>query len=173
MDFFDAVHNRHCYRKAFKDQPVPREDLRKIMEAGLAAPSGCNTQTTSLIGVDDPALMAQLFAVLGNQHFQPIPAAIAVLGKDIEGRIAGRWYVQDYAAAIENMLLSITALGYASCWIEGDITMDGKKNAAMRKVLDVPEEYKLVALLPVGVPEGEVRGPQKMGFEERAWFNRG
>ena len=46
--------SRRSYRGTFSPDPVPREDLEKIMEAGLAAPSGCNKQTTSLIAADDP-----------------------------------------------------------------------------------------------------------------------
>ena len=48
---------RRSYRGKYKNQPVPREDLQKILEAGLAAPSGCNKQTTSLICVDDAEIL--------------------------------------------------------------------------------------------------------------------
>ena len=46
----------------YEPEPVPREDLRKIMEAGLAAPSGCNKQTVSLVAANDPALLTKLKA---------------------------------------------------------------------------------------------------------------
>jgi nitroreductase len=48
---------RRSYRGKYKNQPVPREDLQKILEAGLAAPSGCYKQTTSLICVDDAEIL--------------------------------------------------------------------------------------------------------------------
>ena len=53
MDVMEAIRNRHSYRGRYRDVPVPREDLVRIMQAGLDAPSGCNKQTTSLIAVDD------------------------------------------------------------------------------------------------------------------------
>ena len=53
MDVLDAIFSRHSYRGRFQPAPVPRDDLKLILEAGLAAPSGCNRQTTSLIAVDD------------------------------------------------------------------------------------------------------------------------
>ncbi|MEE3417441.1 MAG: nitroreductase family protein [Prevotella sp.] len=53
MSVIEIIKNRHSYRGVYKDDKVPREDLVTIMEAGLAAPSGCNKQTTSLICVDD------------------------------------------------------------------------------------------------------------------------
>ena len=54
MDAIDAILSRNSYRDQYSDTPVPKEDVRKIMECGLAAPSGCNLQTTSLIGITDP-----------------------------------------------------------------------------------------------------------------------
>ena len=48
MELFEAINNRHSYRGKYKDTPVPREDLKRIMQAGLDAPSGCNKQTTIL-----------------------------------------------------------------------------------------------------------------------------
>ena len=57
MNTLETMAARHSYRGAYLSTPVPREDLVKILEAGCAAPSGCNCQTTSFIAVDDPALM--------------------------------------------------------------------------------------------------------------------
>lgn len=58
MNVKEAIHYRHSYRGRYKNIPVPRKDLITIMEAGLAAPSGCNTQTTSLIAIDDPEVLS-------------------------------------------------------------------------------------------------------------------
>ena len=64
MNVIEAIHSRHSYRGKYKDIPVPREDLMKIMQAGLDAPSGCNKQTTSLIAVDDPAVLEKIHRVI-------------------------------------------------------------------------------------------------------------
>ena len=53
MNVIEAINNRHSYRGKYKQDIIPKEDLVTIMQAGLAAPSGCNKQTTSLICVDD------------------------------------------------------------------------------------------------------------------------
>jgi len=79
--------------------------------------------------------------------------------------------VQDYSAAIENMLLAITSLGYQSCWYEGHVTDEDRIGYKMAKILGVPDEYELVCVLPVGIAETEPKGPIKRPFEERAWFN--
>ena len=48
MELFEAIEKRHSYRGGFRNEAVSKEDLRKIAAAGLAAPSGCNAQTTRL-----------------------------------------------------------------------------------------------------------------------------
>ena len=107
MDTFDAIVARHSYRGPYLPDPVPREDLTRIMQAGLAAPSGCNKQTTSLIAVDDPDVLAQLRATITPPlKRENAPAAICVLTKRINAYRDKCFAVQDYSAAIENMLLA-------------------------------------------------------------------
>ena len=64
MNTLDTIMPRRSYRGKYKNQPVPREDLQKILEAGLAAPSGCNKQTTSLICVDDAEILKKINSVI-------------------------------------------------------------------------------------------------------------
>ena len=79
----DLIMNRRSYRGRYKPDPVPREDLAAILEAGLAAPSGCNKQTTSLIAVDDPAILARLRAEIDPPVAETAPAMICVLTRRI------------------------------------------------------------------------------------------
>ena len=171
MNIFQIVNSRRSYRGTYKSAPVPREDLQKIMEAGLAAPSGCNKQTTSLIAVDDKEVLSKLMGVIDPPVAQTAPAAICVLTQRISAYRDKCFAVQDYSAAIENMLLMITALGYESCWYEGHITDDDRICDKMAEILGVPEGYELVCLLPVGVAAETVKASVKQSFEERAWFN--
>ena len=166
-----TILNRHSYRGRYKPDPVPREDLQMILEAGLAAPSGCNKQTTSLIAVDDPGMLQKLREVIDPPVGETAPAMICVL---TQRKIAYRdrcFSTQDYGAAIENMLLAIVSLGYQSCWYEGHITDTDRIGDRMAKILGVPYEYELVCILPVGIAETEPAAPKKMRFQERAWFN--
>ena len=161
MSILDEILNRHSYRGKYKPDPVPREDLLKIMEAGLTASSGCNTQTTSLIAVDDPEILAKLRAIINKRVGDSAPAMICVLTQRIPSYHGRCFAVQDYSAAIENMLLAIVALGYESCWVEGYVTDADNKGYKMAQVLGVPDEYELVCYLPVGVAETEPVGPKK------------
>ena len=174
MNTLEAIRARCSYRGAYEARPVPRKDLRAILEAGLSAPSGCNKQTTSLIAVDDPAMLSKLNAVIGTPvgRTDTAPAMICVLTRRIIAYRDRCYSVQDYSAAIQNMLLAIVDLGYQTCWIEGHVTDVDRIGRKMADVLGVPQEYDLVCYLPVGTAAEDVRCTAvKQPFEERAWFN--
>ena len=171
MTMLELISARHSYRGKYLPTPVPREHLTAILQAGLDAPSGCNKQTTSLIAVDDPEILAKLRAVIDPPVAETAPAWICVLTQRIIAYRDRCFAVQDYSAAIQNMLLAIVALGYQSCWYEGHITDVDRIGDKMARVLGVPEDYELVCLLPVGVAADPVRAPKKKDFTERAWFN--
>ena len=172
MNVLDAISKRRSYRGRYKADLVPREDLIKIMQAGLNAPSGCNKQTTSLIAVDDPDILRRIHAVMDPPVGETAPAAICVLTQRIIAYRDRCFSVQDYSAAIQNMLLAIVELGYQSCWYEGHITDKDKINEKMAAILNVPDDHELVCFLPVGIAEDEPVPPKKKDFSERAGFNR-
>ena len=173
MDTIDAINKRYSYRGSYQNVPVPREDLKKILKAGLAAPSGCNKQTTSFIGLDEPELVNSIADMARKNGFTGGKAAagICVLTKPIPGYGNVYFNVQDYSAAIENILIAVTSLGYASCWVEGQITENPETQKKIAEMLNIPSEYIVVAFLPIGVPEKEGKRPDYKTFEERAWFN--
>ncbi len=171
MSIIDIINSRRSYRGKYKPIPVPREDLITIMQAGLEAPSACNKQTTSLIAVDDQEILMKLHSVINPPVGETAPAIICVLTKRINAYRDKCFAVQDYSAAIENMLLVIVGLGYQSCWYEGHITDDDRIGYQMAQILNVPDDYELICFLPVGIPETKVIQPKKRPFEDRAWFN--
>ncbi len=171
MNTLDAIKSRRSYRGKYKAEPVPREDLLAILEAGLSAPSGCNKQTTSLICVDDAETLKKIKSVIEPPVCETAPALICVLSQNINAYRDRCFAVQDYSAAIQNMLLAIVELGYQSCWYEGHITDEDRICDRIAEILNVPEDYNLVCILPVGKAESEPSYPKKKSFEERAWFN--
>ena len=172
MDFFDAVKERYSYRGEFEAAPVSRENLRKILEAGLAAPSGSNIQTAYLIGIDDPALIKSIASILGKPKAASAPAAVCVVTHAVPAYKDTLFNIQDYSAAIENMLLAISALGYASCWIEGELTEDRERQEKIAELLGVPQGHEVMAILPLGVPVKPGKRAAHLPFGERAFFNR-
>lgn len=164
-----TIFNRTSYRGSFKPDPIPREDLTAILKAGVAAPSGCNRQTASFMAVDDPALLAEIRKIFPNPSCQSAPALILVFTQEIVGVDGHYYHVQDYSAAMENMLLAIKSMGYESCWFEGNLRKYAKE---ISDFFHIPDPLKLVCLLPVGTPADAV--PQRKetdAFKKRAWFN--
>jgi nitroreductase len=171
MDIQQLMMERVSYRGEFQSTPVSREALRMIMEAGLAAPSGCNKQTTSLITVDEPELLEKIKKSIDPPICETAPAMIIVLTRRIYAYRQKCYSIQDYSAAIENMLLTITAMGYQSCWYEGHITDSDNIGRKLADILGVPGDYDAVCVLPVGYAAETAVRAKKKTFEERAWFN--
>ena len=171
MELSEAIAKRRSYRGKYTGEVPPREHLRQIMQAGLDAPSGCNKQTVSLIAADEPELLSKLCSVIDPPLPADPPAMICVLTQRVNAYRDKCFAVQDYSAAVENMLLTVTALGYQSCWVEGHITDDDRICDKMAEILGVPGDYELVCCLPVGRAADEVpEAPRKKEFSECAWF---
>jgi len=173
MEFFETVNSRHSYRGPYTDAPVPDADLVKIVEAGIKAPSAANWQTTSFVIVNDPEVLNKIRALAPDiKGLNTCQALIAVVadGPEESPRPGLFFGVQDYAAATENMLLAITALGYASVWTEGMLARDDNART-VGDLLDVPSPKKVRVLLPVGVPAEPLADRGRKPFVERAHWN--
>ncbi len=173
MKFFEVIKARGSYRKAFTDAPVPHADLERIVDAGIRAPSGYNGQSTSFVVVTDPDQRARVAEIAGSRPVLNTAQAIIVVVMD-PGATATKensFGVEDYAAAVENMLLAATALGYASVWIDGALR---RENIAARIAaeLGIPDDREVRVILPVGVPAEPVTQNTRRGFGKRAWFER-
>lgn len=167
----NTIATRHSYRGKFKDEPVPVEDLKIIASAGIDAPSGCNKQTTDIVIVNDTDVLSKIKAVLDPPVAQTAPAMIVVLTRRINAYRDRCFAIQDYSAAIENMLLAIVELGYQSCWYEGHITDEDRICDKIAQILNVPGEYDVVCILPVGKAVDDFHAPSKKLFAERVKFN--
>jgi len=174
MDLFEAIKKRHSYRGGFENKPIPRDHLRQIVQAGLDAPSGCNVQTTRFVIVDDPNLVQTIAGMHEkNKAFRQAQAFIACIVDEQPKAVYQEmsFQVEDCAAAVENMLLAITALGYGSVWVDGWLRVDGRAEAIGQR-LNLPAGKRIRVLLPVGIPSEAYKQPTKMPFEQRAWFNQ-
>ncbi len=166
MDLFEAIQKRYSYRAGYVEKPVPREDLVKIVQAGIQAPSGCNSQSTSFVIVDDLDTINQIRELVR----MPAPAVIACIIDPSPVYKGTNFALEDCSAAVENMLLVITALGYASVWLDGAIR--GVVGEKIGQLLNVPEGKTVQVLLPIGIPEEQGTQRERKPFDERAWFNR-
>lgn len=173
MELFEAIEQRYSYRDLFKDVPVPEEDLRSIVNAGLKAPSGKNAQTTRFVIVNDNNLLDEMRTILPPKKCIDTCQAMIVCVHDQTPEKIYEGYdfqIEDCAAAVENMLLAITALGYASVWLDGALRVQNRAEK-IGDLLSIPKNKKVQIILPVGVPVEEGPKKEKLSFEKRVWFN--
>ena len=162
MDLFEAIARRASVR-TLKPTAIPDGDLERILDAGRRAPSGRNTQPIEFIVVRDPGSVEKLSAAQGC--IADVSTVICVAADPSKSE----FWLEDIAAATTNMLLAITALGYASVWIEGTLL---RAEAEHKKVLGVPEEMRLMVVLPIGAAKGAVEPREKRPLAEIVHWER-
>lgn len=171
MDVFEAIAKRHSYRGYFLTDPVPRADLERIVQAGIQAPSGKNEQVVSFVIVDDPGLLKQITQILDKPVCHTARAMIACVVDPRPVHEGVSFAVEDCSASVENMLLAITASGYATVWLDYALR-ENNNGAKIGALLGVPEDKSIRILLPLGVPVEPCPQREKLPFDRRAWFNR-
>jgi nitroreductase len=173
MDFFEAVEKRYSYRGEYADAPVPREDLVKIVTAGIKAPSAANLQTQSFLVITDPAVRDKIAEICPHRGIATAPALILLVSEHQElGPMKVSFELKDYGAAAENILLAIAALGYASVWTDGETSMTPERQDKLAALLGIPEGRAVRAVLPVGVPKTPGQQPPRKPFEELVKFEK-
>jgi len=141
MDALEAIRKRRSVRE-YTGDPIPREDLETIVDAGRLAATGSNRQPWDFIVVTDREMIDEL--KVASRWMEKAGAIIAVVLDP-----SSRWWLEDGSAAVENMLIASTALGYGSCWLEG-YTLPREEE--FKELLGVPKEKRLLTLVPIGVP---------------------
>ena len=169
MDFFEAVESRYSHKERFLPEAVPEAVLEQIAKAGLAAPTGNNTQCVKLVILRNRNEVQKLCNVVKTEGLLTAPAAIAVL-TDSEGHRAPYTFeMEDYSAAATAMLLAVSALGYVSVWLDSPFFDENNQKAALA-ALGASERYHLRVVLPIGLPEGQGTRRQKLPYHERVSY---
>jgi nitroreductase len=158
MDLMEAIRKRRSIRK-FSSSPIPKPDLEAIVDAGRLAATGNNRQPWSFVVVTDRKMIGGL-----KEAGAWIEQAAAVIAVVMDPQ--SRWWVEDGSAAIQNMLLAATGLGYGGCWVEGDLQSREEK---FKKMLGVPEQKRILALLPFGIPADSPTKEKKPLAEVLHW----
>ncbi len=146
MEAIEAIKKRRSIRE-YKDKPIPKEALEKMIDAARFAATARNVQPWEFVVITESSTLKKLGELAENGRFlAQAKACIAVFA------LKTKYYLEDGCAATCNILLAATALGIGSCWVAGD-----KKPycGEVTKLLNVPASYKLVSLISLGYPESE------------------
>jgi len=143
--------------KLYDGRQVPDEDIRKIVEAGLYAPSAMNRQNSLMVVVKDKELISKLSkmnaAVMGRDGdpFYGAKTLILVFADSTEKN-----WIQDGSLVMANIMLAAHALGIGSCWInrckEMFETEEGKE---IKRQYGIPETFSGIAVCTLGYPDAK------------------
>jgi nitroreductase len=165
---YETIAGRRTIRR-FRPEPVSRELLERLVDAGRLAPSAANLQPLEFVVVDEAKLKAGVFPCLkwaayitpaGDPRPGEEPAAYIVTLANT--KIREKMFEYDVGAAMENMILAALADGVGSCWL---LSIDRDK---LRTILGVPEEYRIDSVLALGFP-AEEPAAEVMGDSCRYW----
>ena len=157
MDILETIKIRRSIRK-YRPEPIPGEKLEIIMEAARLAPSAANRQPWNFVVVQDRERKKALAKAANDQTFLGDAGAVVVAVGDPER--SARWHQKDTMIALEHIVLAATALGYGTCWI------GAFDEAAVKSLLKIPAKMKVVALLPIGVPDEKPAARQRKELSE-------
>lgn len=152
--------------RAYTGTPISEQDLRSLLEAGMAAPSASNRKPWHFVAVTD----RQILCALADSHPYGRMIARAAVGIAVCGDPAiSDWWVQDCAAATENILIAVAGLGLGGVWL--GCYGRPEREQAVREVLGIPERIGVLSLLSIGYP-AEHREPRTQYDPDRVHADR-
>ena len=162
-EVIEAIRKRRSVRK-FEPKPIPEEIIKDILDCARLAPTAINIQPWLFGAVTDPDFKRQIADITDHGKFiRDCAVCFAVFTDPTK-----KYFLEDGCAATENILLACTAYGIGSCWVAGH------KKAyvdSIRKLLNVPEPYTLIALIAAGY-SNEQPSPHKKSLDEVIFFNK-
>ena len=149
MEFMDVIRARKSTR-SYMDKVVEEEKLKQLLEAARLAPSWANRQCWKYIIVNDKEKIKKLAAGIINSWMKNVKIVIVACAdpKKSGSKNGMDYYLVDVAISMEHLVLAATNLGLGTCWI------GGFDEAKVKKILNIPEKIRVVAMTPVGYPSG-------------------
>ncbi len=184
MDTIEAIHTRTSIKR-FTQQPVEREKIEQLLDAGAQAPNHHKVRPWRFIVVSGEArnrlgdVMADVFRqkfptvppeALDKERAKPLrsPVIIAVgVDEPSDPRVLEIENICAAAAACENILLAARAIGLGGHWRTGDAVREPE----IKKFLGLSDKQNLIAFLYIGYPESPVMA-SRPGYEDRTtWMD--
>ncbi len=161
----------------FLPSELEKETLEKILDAGRWAPSWINSQPWSFIVVTDKELKRKIGEIgsrktaFSKADWMEDAAAVVVVVVDPDQD--QYHHVEDGAIAAQNIALATHSLGYASFYLGIYHSKKEKKTAEkeVKKLLQVPEKMRVIAILPIGTPE-RVKESSRKDLRTLVYYNK-
>lgn len=158
------IYVRRSIRK-YLDKEISDEDIKKILKAGMNAPTARNLKPYEFIVVRNKETLSKLSEMKKNAYFaKDSNVTIVLLARELSD-----YWQQDLGAVSENMLLQATRLGIGSCWV--GITPNIEYENYTRSVLGIPENVRVFSLMTLGYP-GEEKQPNDNYYEEKVHYEK-
>jgi len=162
MDIAKAIRDRRSVR-SYEKKDIPQDVLEKVLQAARLAPSANNRQPWRFVIVRDHAKRQALAKAAKEQQFvaeAPVVIAAVALEPDRTMTCGVPAWAVDLAIAVDHITLAAVEHGLGSCWIGAFYQED------VKKILSIPAEYKVVALLPLGYPQDKARFKNRKSLDE-------
>ncbi|MCW3997835.1 MAG: nitroreductase family protein, partial [Candidatus Bathyarchaeota archaeon] len=163
MNVFDAIKKRRSIR-SFLETPVEEEKLNAVLEAARLAPSAKNFQEWRFIIVKNRKVREKIAQASNEQTFIGEAPVVIVACAVTDGYVLScgqLCYPIDVAIALDHISLVAVELGLGTCWIGA---FNEKK---VKQILGIPEEVRVVELMPLGYPSFEgVKDKIRLPFEK-------
>ena len=160
MEVFEAIKNRRSIRK-YRQEQIPKEKIDILIEAGRLAPTAANKQRFKLVIVDNEEIKKRLGVACNNQTF--VGTASHVIAGTVDPD--WKWNQVDIAIVLEHIVLEAFQLGFGTCWI------GAFNEEEVKKILNIPENIKVVALLAIGFADEAPAPRARKAAEEIVSFN--
>lgn len=170
-EVIDNIFARKSVR-AYTDQKVTRTELDTLARAGMAAPTGMGCEPWMFVLIDDRAILDSLAAQLPNAtYLSRATAAIAVCGNTEKALmdVHENYWIQDCAAASENILLAAESMGLGAVWT--GVWPRADRLESVNRILELPETIIPLNIIVIGYPEGENQPKDKFKPENIRWNN--
>ena len=151
----DAIIARRSVRN-FTNQSVSEEQLTQLLKAAMAAPSAGNEQPWEFIVVHDRGALEEITQVHQySQMLKEAPVAIVVCADPRRGKYPFEYWIQDCAAATENILIAAVTAGLGACWL--GIYPQPERVIALRRIFSVPEPIIPFSVVAIGYSVKKMR----------------
>jgi nitroreductase len=165
MDFFSVIEKRQSIRAFRSDIPVKEESLKRILRAARLAPTAANKQPYKLVVIKNPKRME--FIKQKAVHQAPLAIAIFIDESQAWTRSFDKknFAFVDGAIIFEHLILAATAEGLGSVWIAN---IDPY---LMKRHLQLPTNYRFLALSPLGYPAEQPKKTSRKPEDEVVFYD--